>query len=224
MDIRWFGWMRADSRVSRRIRATEDVVKTRARDGFSLIELIAVVGIVTVLIALTVPTIRVVRDHAKATECKSQLHQIGITVAAYASENRGLVIPWDGPPGNPGRRAWPEILFRTARPKVVLCPTAEAPEFLSYVMNMWLLNGRIRADGGNSGRISPSEIVLAGENWPWTNYEIHMLKPEFQNKTIYNPVRHGPKLRSNYLYLDFHVSNDPLRVHSKWDDWYIPRH
>ncbi|MGH7176805.1 MAG: prepilin-type N-terminal cleavage/methylation domain-containing protein [Tepidisphaeraceae bacterium] len=63
----------------------------RGEPGFSLPELLVVIGIVAVVVAITLPVIRQVRRHSQRTLCASNLHQLGIAFACYAAENRGYM-------------------------------------------------------------------------------------------------------------------------------------
>ena len=59
--------------------------KRTARRGFSLVEMLVVVGIITVLIAMLLPALVAMREHAKQTNCLSNLRQLGIAYQLYAS-------------------------------------------------------------------------------------------------------------------------------------------
>jgi len=56
--------------------------------AFTLIELLAVIGIILVLAALIFPTVQGVKKKADTTVCASNLHQIGVAMSLYASENQ----------------------------------------------------------------------------------------------------------------------------------------
>ena len=54
------------------------------RHAFTLIEVLVVVAIVGLLVSLLVPSLSRARDQAKLVACKSNLHQLGVSIATYA--------------------------------------------------------------------------------------------------------------------------------------------
>ncbi len=63
--------------------------KATPRDGFTLIELMVVIGIVVLLLALLMPAIQRVREAANRTVCVNHLSQIGKAILAFQAENDG---------------------------------------------------------------------------------------------------------------------------------------
>src|SRR5918993_278595 len=59
------------------------------RRGFTLVELLIVIGIIAVLLALLVPTLAAAREVAKTTQCLGNLRQLAIAAATYCAENDG---------------------------------------------------------------------------------------------------------------------------------------
>ena len=69
--------------------------------GFSLVELIVVIGIITILISLLLPTLTRVRESANQVKCAAQLRQIGQAIFNYTTANGGLLPAWAG------NHSWP---------------------------------------------------------------------------------------------------------------------
>jgi len=64
--------------------ATDNLPSAR-RDAFTLIELLIVISIISLLIAITLPSLRSVRRQAKMAVCGANLKQIGIAMGGYLS-------------------------------------------------------------------------------------------------------------------------------------------
>jgi prepilin-type N-terminal cleavage/methylation domain-containing protein/prepilin-type processing-associated H-X9-DG protein len=72
-------------------------VPRRKPGGFTLVELLVVIGVIAILVALLLPTMSRARRAARLTVCLSNLHQTAAALNAYAACNRGRLPVYDGP-------------------------------------------------------------------------------------------------------------------------------
>jgi prepilin-type N-terminal cleavage/methylation domain-containing protein/prepilin-type processing-associated H-X9-DG protein len=63
------------------------------RAGFTLVELLVVIGIIAVLIGLLLPALNRAREAAKEAACLANMRTIGQAVMLYTTENKGSFIP-----------------------------------------------------------------------------------------------------------------------------------
>jgi prepilin-type N-terminal cleavage/methylation domain-containing protein len=59
--------------------------------GFSLIELLVAIAVISILLGLLFPAIGKIRDQARRVSCASMLRQWGLGLSAYANDHRGMV-------------------------------------------------------------------------------------------------------------------------------------
>ncbi len=63
----------------------------RKRHAFTLIELLVVISIIALLIAILLPALARARDSARATQCLSNMRQVGLGLHMFADEHRNLL-------------------------------------------------------------------------------------------------------------------------------------
>jgi len=69
------------------------------RRGFSVPEMLAVVAVITIILAILLPNLNQGRERARELFCKTQQRQIGIAMLAFAAEHKGslpgaYLPPW----------------------------------------------------------------------------------------------------------------------------------
>jgi prepilin-type processing-associated H-X9-DG protein/prepilin-type N-terminal cleavage/methylation domain-containing protein len=89
--------------------------------AFTLIELLVVIAIIAILAALLLPALSRAKAAGLSAACKSNLHQIGIGLSLYSSQNRQYP-PWQPFNNQPGNWDYALLPFAGRNPNLFLCP------------------------------------------------------------------------------------------------------
>ena len=112
--------------------------RPHSNGGFTLVELLVVIGIIALLISMLLPALNSAREQAKAATCLSNLRQIGTAMTMYAQEFGNYVVPgsilrWDSgkPQGGRGEENWATMLvmlkYLTATSQLELSGSGSPP-------------------------------------------------------------------------------------------------
>lgn len=192
--------------------------------GFSLVELLVVIGIIGVLMGLLMPALSTAKAHARQVQCQSNLHQIGVFLQMYANDSNGWIFPpglgWS--PSRPPDKRWAAFALDSpdGDPPVMRCPSDLEPAGEhSYLLNSHLAEKGIRISSTKG--VKSSDTVVMGEKKS-TVFDYYMDKGETFDTRV-ELYRHGISVGSNYLFLDWHVGTLQNRdqVLSGIDPWDI---
>jgi prepilin-type N-terminal cleavage/methylation domain-containing protein len=138
------------------------------RRGFSLVELLVVIGIIACLVGILLPALTAAREHARRIACVSNVRQLTVAWIMYANDNRGRLcssVLTIAPDGNEAPVSWcwikrsfdpmQGVLWPYLRnDRVYFCPDLPSPppphpqpphgidEYVSYSMNRDIAGGR----------------------------------------------------------------------------------
>jgi prepilin-type N-terminal cleavage/methylation domain-containing protein/prepilin-type processing-associated H-X9-DG protein len=203
------------------------------RRGFTLVELLVVIGILAVLIAILMPVLSRVRKNANTVTCLSNLRQIGICLREYAVANR------DGlPPGfikyDDGEDAlWVNFVnayFTTTGEsrqttdglmisKIWICPEGTFPDHANYytahpvAFPDYTRDKRQTVKPMKFGKLrSDNILVMDGVQSPYYNFDVSFICYNLDEGFLYDGYYYiGTPDESAYQNLWYYDPTDPYQ-------------
>lgn len=193
--------------------------------GFTLVELLVVIGIIAVLVGLLLPAVQAARGSARRAQCAHRQRQLGIAIHLHADANNGQ-FPWTWHAGD--GKSWVVTLspFLEDVDQMRICVDdprrddwlADQRLGTSYAINEYVANPDIQGSATNLGRsFVKSKLVVLFESAVTRS----LLDDHVHCSKFYQPIRVKTgtvwdfMLReidvgrhahtSNYLYVDGHV-------------------
>jgi prepilin-type N-terminal cleavage/methylation domain-containing protein/prepilin-type processing-associated H-X9-DG protein len=165
---------------------------TRFR-AFTLIELLVVIAIVALLAAMLFPVLSKAKEAGRATACLSNLHQIGLALQIYVSENENRMpamrdFDTNLPPAIQTNTANVVLRNQLSNTNVLHCPSDS--KFFAGTGSSYAWNNLLNNQNADSLKIlfitNPHQI------------------PVFFDKEGFHAAR-GKGKEVNYLYADGHI-------------------
>ncbi|NLW85816.1 MAG: type II secretion system protein [Planctomycetes bacterium] len=181
----------------------------KRRQAFTLIELLVVVAIISLLVSILLPSLQKAKELANTTICKTNMKNIGAALSFYIDDYNGNIPDADAESWG-GNDVWKYVVQRHTEVDegVFWCPLRQLPAnentwYGSYLINSYSWN-KGAAENNISLFTSPSTKVAFLEAELNSNFVLYT-----QNGLIGMHPSHNAgyvhDLRSNVLWLDFHV-------------------
>ena len=125
----------------------------RKSTGFTLVELLVVIGIIALLVSILLPSLNRRREMAKQTACLSNLRQIGMAMVMYENDNK-MSFPYAAPYSDAEYAdfiAWQANSTGVAGPRAAACPDPKDSALAKYL-------------GMNTGKFTPTVFVCPSDD------------------------------------------------------------
>src|SRR4051812_7787192 len=145
------------------------------RRGFTLVELLVVIGIIALLISILLPSLAAAREQGNAIKCLSNVRQLSHAFIMYTNENKGK-LPYPTASRGAGPRITDWIYWQMGRDindsTVVRYLGKNPQEVLRCPSDSWAdhpLNGNSATDGPYLYSYSANTYLLARTAAPYAN-------------------------------------------------------
>jgi prepilin-type N-terminal cleavage/methylation domain-containing protein/prepilin-type processing-associated H-X9-DG protein len=180
--------------------------------GFTLVELLAVITIIAVLAGILTPVIGRMRSTAKTVTCQSNLRQLAVAVQLYANDNKGMVV-YDVIGANGAQGTWADGLrsYVTKEPFII---GARPVSVFACPESDLLVSNPTKSDYGKNYYVNPDETSAK------TKYRLRDVSPPakvlmFADATARRLIEGATALvdrhngKANFICFDNHVESAP---------------